>query len=141
MKKGARRRSPASHELTPDERARGGRTRQANRWKAWYRDRWQELRELLDEREEELARVRRSIEAAQAHAPEPAPPSWQRPPAQPADVPEPEQPADAPQPLSRLSVAEQDALDRGLTGPCWWQDDEVLDARREARRRARFVHV
>lgn len=36
------------------------------------------MRALLQDREEELARVRRSIMAAQEHAPEPAPPSPQK---------------------------------------------------------------
>jgi hypothetical protein len=49
---------------------------------------------------------------------------------------EPEEPAE---PWRRLSVAEQDFLMRGLTGPCWWEDHEVLEARREARRRERFI--
>jgi hypothetical protein len=38
-------------------------------------------------------------------------------------------------------VAEQQAYMLGLTGPAWYEDRELLDARREARRRDRFVDV
>jgi hypothetical protein len=44
-------------------------------------------------------------------------------------------------PPRRLSVAEQQAYMLGLTGPAWYEDRELLDARREARRRDRFVDV
>lgn len=77
--------------------------------------------------------MRHTIEVTQ-----PQPASQARPSPQPADVPEPDDPPPAPRPLS---VAEQDALDRGLTGPPWWADREALDARYEARQRRRFIDV
>jgi hypothetical protein len=56
---------------------------------------------------------------------------------QPADVAEPDDvPAARP-----LSVYEQQALELGLGGPCWWEDSPEKRARDEARRRARFVDV
>lgn len=128
-----------------EERARGGRLRAANRWKDWYRERWQQACELLREREEEyavelqareeeLARVRRTIEVTQ---PQPAGPSRPSSPAPPADVPEPDD-VPAPRPLS---VAEQQAVELGLGGPCWWEDLPERRARHEARRRDRYRTV
>jgi hypothetical protein len=107
--------------VKPTERGRGGLVRLVR----LYKRKHEEARVLLREREKELARVRRTIGVTR---PEPVPPS------QPAGVPEPEQPASASQAPSRLSVAEQDAINWGLTGPPWWADHEALDARREARR-------
>jgi hypothetical protein len=95
------------------------------------REQEQEFSTILMRQEQELERVRRTVAATQ---PQPAPPSWQSPPAQPADLPKPDD-VPAPRPLS---VAEQDAIDRGLTGPPWWADREALDARYEARRRVRY---
>ena len=78
--------------------------------------------------------MRRSIEAAQEHAPEPTPPSWQSPPEQPDIAREPD---DLPAPRG-LSVYEQQALELGLGGPCWWEDSPEKRARDEARRRDRY---
>jgi hypothetical protein len=133
-------------ELTSEERARGGRTRQLERWKDWYRQRWQEVGALLrereeertaelHEREEELERVRRTIEVTQ---PEPVPPSRRSPQPEPDIVPEPEQPAGESQAPSGLSVYEQQAARLGLGGPCW-EDAPEKRARDEARRRDRFM--
>ena len=108
------------------------------------RRRWrrQEVRALLHEREEELARVRRSIEAAQANAPEPVPP-WRQSPAPQPDVPEPDGAADASasHPPPGLSVYEQQAAALGLGGPCWWEDSPERRARHEARERDRYRAV
>jgi hypothetical protein len=131
------RRSENSHELTSWERQKAGFVTAVRTWKRKHA----EALALEDEREQELVRVRRSIEAAQAHAPEAPSPSSQRPPAQPADVPEPEQSAGASQPRPGLSVAEQQAAALGLGGPCWWEDTPERRARHEARRRARYRHV
>jgi hypothetical protein len=120
-----RRRSKHSHELTPEERARGGRLRAANRWKHWYRQRWQEAVAQLRKREEELARVRRTVEhVSRSRSAAPSPPAVHASHARPG-----------------LSVAEQQAFELGLTGPPWWADEEALNARREARRRDRFRPV
>jgi hypothetical protein len=62
-------------------------------------------------------------------------PPRQSPLAQPVDVPEPGQPAGASQAPSGLSVAEQQAAELGLGGPCWWEDTPERRARHEARRR------
>lgn len=133
------RRSEQSHALTLAERGRGGLVRLVRLYRGKYEQaeaRVVRLAEQFDarlrEREEELARLRRTVE--HVSRPEPVAPSRQVPPAQPADVPA----AGASQARSGLSVAEQDAINRGLTGPPWWADTEALDARREARRRARF---
>ena len=91
-----------------------------------WRRKYEEAVALLREREERLERTLRTVEhVAQSQVgerPRPSPP------------PEPDE-----QPPRGLSVAEQDAINRGLTGPPWWADREALDARREARRRARFI--
>jgi hypothetical protein len=87
--------------VKPAERGRGGLVRLVRLYKRKHK----EARVLLREREKELARVRRTIGVTR---PEPVPPS------QPAGVPEPEQPAGASQAPSRLSVAEQDAIDLGV---------------------------
>jgi hypothetical protein len=132
----ARRRSDRSHELTPAKRGRVGLVRLVR----LYRRKQQEARELLREQEEkwtailtrqeeELQRVRRTIAVTQ---PQPAPPSRQ-----PADVPE---RGDVPAAPRGLSVAEQQAVELGHGGPCWWEDSREKRARDEARRRARFIH-
>jgi hypothetical protein len=123
------RRSERSHELTPAERAKGGYMRAVRLWKRRY----QEARE-------ELELVRRTVETTQPAEIE----GWRAPglelarpaPQAAGDVPEPA--ASESQASRGLSVAERDALRRGLTGPPWWADTEARAARREARRRDRF---
>jgi hypothetical protein len=55
--------------------------------------------------------------------------------------PEEEQPEEPAEPWRRLSVAEQQAVMLGLTGPCWWEDSPEKRARDEARRRDRYRTV
>jgi hypothetical protein len=37
-----------------------------------------------------------------------------------------------------LPANEQQAFARGLTGPCWWEDTEILERRRRERLEARY---
>jgi hypothetical protein len=120
----ASRRSEQSHELTHEQRSRGGLVRLVRLYRRKLSEQEEKWTAILMRQEAELDRVR----AIAAARPEPPPP-------QPADVPEPDDPPPAPR---GLSVAEQDALDRGLTGPPWWADREALDARYEQRRRDRY---
>jgi hypothetical protein len=115
------RRSEKSHELTPAERAKGGYMAAIRTWRRKHEEAVAKLRE----REEELARVRRTVEHVSGA--QPAAPSQRA--------------THASHARPGLSVAEQQAFERGLTGPPWWADHEALDARREARRRDRFRPV
>jgi hypothetical protein len=114
-------------------RIRGGGVRRENAARTWKRK--------YEEARAELERVRRTVETTQPAEVE----GWRAPglelarpvPSAAGEVAEP----DESQARSGLSVAGEDALDRGLTGPPWWADHEALDARRRARERDRYRTV
>ena len=42
-------------------------------------------------------------------------------------------------PARVLPANEQQAIELGLNGPCWWEDSEALERRSQERRAARYV--